>query len=356
MPARSTEIVLDLTPSARFDITDVAAEISNQYGGLLQDYRKTLCCSFHTTAGYLDQRLCARLGHRKKRLDQFIRIFQQLFPPNAGYSHDCIPLRKELSENEKEREPINADSHLTFMGAGLKNCVTYVNRPTLPIYFIDLDGVYKQVRRNRRTTVLAYNREEIVYQGRFSIPAPTEHLIDSFNLKNPCYGLFAHLNGLLDLYGVQKGRIDIQLAFEEQHAGLTVNEYETLLMRNDLPEALRNPLRYMVRRGRKLLHNPASIPAKTRDYAIYDLIYLYNELMDNVQMGRSVVDKVLSCLSAPASRIFRLKRSISLLVSNTSEMGPERIVLGTYQSPILLQRQPADKGVRHLEITLWNFE
>ncbi|MBI4531071.1 MAG: hypothetical protein HY709_06065 [Candidatus Latescibacteria bacterium] len=355
MPSQPVEIILNLTPKARFDIIDVAAKISDQYGDLFQRYRKTLCCSFHTTAGYLEQRFCARFDYSLKRLDQFLRIFQNLFPPNAGYFHDCMELRNELSDSEKAREPVNTDSHLTFISAGLKNCVTYINRQNVPIYFIDLDGVYKQYRRNRRTTILTYNEEEITYRGTFPVPVTTEHSIDSFNLKDPRYGFFTHLNDLLESYGIEKGRIDIRLAPEERHAGLTVNEYETLLMRNDLPEAIRNPLQYMVRRGKKLLRHPSSIPGKTRDYAIYDLIHLYNTLMDNVQIGRSVTDRVLSYLSAPASRLFQLKRHISLFVSNSVETGPDRIVQGRYQSPILLQHQATERGVRYLEVLVWNF-
>ena len=356
MSIQPVEITLGLTPRSRLDIVDVARKIRDQYGGLLKNYRKITCCSFHTTAGYLEQRFCAKLGYSERRLDQFIRIYQTLFPPGAGYLHDSMEFREELSESEKEREPLNADSHLTFMSAGLRNCVTYVNKPKLPIYFIDLDGIYKRHRRSRRTTVLAYNKEEVVYHGRFFIPVSGEHPISSFNLKDPRYGLFSHLNDLLDSYGIDKGVFDIRLPQEERHAALTVNEYETLLMRNDLPDAMSNPLRYTVRRGKKLLENPASIPGKARSYAIYDIIHLYNRLMKNVQISPSVVDKALSCLSTLVSRIFRLKRHISLLVSSSAETGIGRIVQGTYQSPILLQHQRADKDVRCLEITLRSFE
>ena len=136
--------------------------------------------------------------------------------------------------------------------------------------------------------------------------------------------------------------------------GLTVNEYETLLIRNDLPEVLRDPLRYMVQRGKKLLRHPTTIPGKTLDYASFDLIHLYNEFMDVLPM-RSVVDRIVSVLSSPASRILRLKRHISLLVSSSEETGPERIVQGTYQSPILIQHQAAVGGVRYLDITLRSF-
>ena len=356
MSIQPLEITVDLTPKARLDIIDVVSKITDQYGNFLENYCKTICCSLHTTAGYLEQRLCAKLGYSERRLDHFLRTFQKLFPPNAGYFHDRMELRKELSKSEKRQEPLNADSHLTFIGAGLENCVTYNNRPKSPIYFIDLDGIYKNHPRKRRTTILAYNKEKVLYHGRFLIPVNTQHPINSFNLKDPRYGLFAHLTDLLDCYGIEKGLIDIRLAQKERHAGLTVNEYETLLMRNDLPKALSNPLRYLARRGKKVLQNPASILGKTRGYASYDLIHLYNKIMSNMQIGHSVPDRVLSYLSTPASRILRLKRHINLLVSISSETGAERIVQGTYQSPILLQYQKADRGVRYLEITLSSFE
>ncbi len=355
MPIQPVEITLDLTPRSRFDIIDVASKVSDMYGDLLQRYRMTTCCSFHTTAGYLEQRPCAKLGYSQKRLDHFFRAFQVLFPPNGGYRHDCMELRKDLSQDERDRESANADSHLIFIGAGLKNCVTYVNKPKLPIYFIDLDGVYRHCRRNRRTTILAYNKREIVYHGRFFIPVTGEHPVSSLNLKDPRYGLFSHLNDLLNTYSIDKGIIDIRLAQKERHAALTVNEYETLLMRNDLPEATRNPLRYILRRGKRLLQNPASIPGKTRSYVIYDLIHLYNELMKNTQAVHSVANKVLSYLSTPALHVFRLKRHINLLVSSSVGTGIGRIVQGTYQSPILLQHQRPKKDVRCLEITLGRF-
>jgi hypothetical protein len=241
------------------------------------------------------------------------------------------------------------------MSAGLQNCVTYTNTSNVPIYFIDLDGLSEHARRTRRTTILVYNQEAVAYRGRFAMPTKPAHPIDAFNLRDPQYGLFAHLHHLIDVYGIEQGRIDIRLAPEERHAGLTVNEYETMLMRNDLPEVLRDPLRYMARRSKELLGNPATIPAKMRDYAIYDLIHLYNEVMDNVQICRSIIERGLSFLSGPASRLFRLKRCIHLFISGSGEAGLERIRQGSYQSPILIQYQQAAKGVRGLEITLWAF-
>ena len=134
MSAPPREMLLHLTPHARFDLIDVVKSVQAQHGDVFTPYRKTLCCSFHTTAGYLDQPFCAALGYSEQRLRQFLRIFQQLFPPNAGYGHDCMRLRTELSACAKAHEPANADSHLTFMSAGLQNCVTYTNTGHVPIY------------------------------------------------------------------------------------------------------------------------------------------------------------------------------------------------------------------------------
>ena len=64
-----------------------------------------------------------------------------------------MELRTELSDAQKDVEPHNADSHLTYLGAGLRNCVTYRTRPDAPVYFIDLDGT-NDVASRRRTTIV----------------------------------------------------------------------------------------------------------------------------------------------------------------------------------------------------------
>ena len=114
---------------------------------MLRRHTRVLYSSMHTTAGYLDQSLSARLQHDEDRLTQFIRSFRNVFPEGAAYHHDRMELRTELTEAQKEVEPRNADSHLTFIGAGLRNCVTYDARPDAPVYFIDLDGAYKGAYR-----------------------------------------------------------------------------------------------------------------------------------------------------------------------------------------------------------------
>ncbi len=350
------EITLALVPQSRLDVIDVAHRIAQECGDLLSRYRKALYCSYHTTAGYLEQSLCARLQHRREHVAPFIRAFQELFPHGANYRHDQLQLRTELSEEERQHEPRNADSHLTFIGSGLRNCVTYVNRPGTPVYFIDLDGIHEKGRRTRRTTVLAFNEEQVVQRGQIAVPV-SRHPIDSVNLKDPRNGFMDQLTALVEQSGIDKGRIDIALAPQERHVGLTVNEYETLLMRHDLAEVLRDPLRVMAIHSKHMLIEPMAIPSRTLDHAKFDFVHIFNELMDAFRVSESVVERILaSFIRVPAARFLRMKRSVSLFASDREGSGKSQIVQGTYQSPILVQWHRADCQVRRLDVTISRFK
>jgi thiamine phosphate synthase YjbQ (UPF0047 family) len=353
MPPR--EITLTLVPQARFDVIDVAQRIAAESGDVLEQNRKALYCSFHTTAGYLEQSLCARLQHSREQVAPFIRAFQKLFPPGADYHHDQLQLRAELTEEQRQREPRNADSHLTFIGSGLRNCVTYTNRPRKPVYFIDLDGIHEKGRRIRQTKVLAYDDEELVHRGQLAVPV-SRHAIDSVNLKDPRSGFMGQVIDWLERCGIDKGRVDIALDPHERHVGLTVNEYETLLMRHDLTEVLRDPLRMLAMQGRNMLRDPMAIPSKTMGYARYDFVHIFNELMDAFHVSESVVEKILIPFLTVPARFLRLKRTISFLVSDTNGAGRGRVVQGRYQSPILLQWQRPDNQVRRLDVTISRFK
>ncbi len=356
MPSHPKEVTLVLTPQARYDVIDVAKRIISEFGDLISQYRKTLYCSYHTTAGFFEQSFSARLNHSREHVDPFMRAFQKLFPPNADYHHDQLQLRAELSEEQRQCEPKNGDSHLAYIGSGLKNCVTYVNRPGQPVYFIDLDGIYENIARTRQTRALAYNEEQIVRRECFAVHV-SKHPIDSINLKDSRLGLIDQLNAWVRDYDIQKGRIDIALGTSERNAGLTVNEYETLLMRHDLAEVLRDPFKFMARQGKHMLLDPRAIPYKTINYAKYDFVHFFNELMDAFRVSESVVERILSTfIRVPAERFLRMKRSISLLVSDSEQPGQGRVVQGTYQSPILVQWREAAKQVRYLDITLTRFQ
>jgi len=267
-----------------------------------------------------------------------------------------LELRKELSEEERECEPKNADAHLIFISAGMKNCVTYENRPNQPVYFIDLDGVNGSASRSRRTTILGFNAEQAMQKITMPVPV-SKHPVDSINLKDARIGLCEQLNELIKYLDITHGRIDIELPQDEQNAGLTVNEYETLLMRHDLAEVLHNPLKYMAIKGKHALAAPKLIPGKTLDYAKYDLVHLFNELMDKMGVSETVIERLLSVfIRLPASHFLSMKRHISLFVSQDNGGNRGKIVLGKYQSPILVQWDRAHHETRNLNVTISRFK
>lgn len=356
MAVPPAELTLELKPQSRLDLIDVAERVRKRREDLFSIYAKALYCSYHTTAGYLEQSLSARFGHSRDSLGRFVGLFGQIFPPGADYSHDRLHLRDELSEEQRQNEPRNADSHLAFIGAGLRACVVYVNRDDAPVYFIDLDGIHAGQSRPRLTTVVGFNREERVHRLRIDVPV-SAHPIDSVNLKDPRIGLFDQIHHLLDRHGIGKGRVDISLALGERQAGVTVNEYETMLMRHDLAEVLRNPLRFMMEKGRHMWQDPRAIPTKALDYAKYDFVQVINELLDALGASESLVERIVAkIMGVPASRFLRMKRSLSLLVSDRDRPGKGSIVSGPYQSPILVQWNRATGGVRRLDVTLTSLE
>lgn len=355
MATPPTEITLTVSPSSRYDLIDITKRVRRECGEALNRYRKALYCSHHTTAGYLDHSLAARLRHESHHLSHFFGAFRTLFPPGAEYRHDQMDLRSELSEEQKEVEPRNADSHLTFIGAGMRNCVTYRNDPGTPVYLIELDGVNEGTRRVRSTSILAYDQEEFVHRATIPVPV-SRHPVDSINLADPRVGFLEEVNALLEQHGIEKGRVDITLAPQERNAGVTVNEYETMLMQHDLPEVLKNPLKYAALRGRHMLDDPLAIPGKTINYAKYDFVQVVNSLMEAFRFNESVVEKLLArIMEIPARRFLGMKRSVSFLASDGNQGGPARIVRGRYQSPILVQWRPADRQVRSLSVTLVRF-
>ncbi|MFQ5738053.1 MAG: hypothetical protein ACE5JX_03505 [Acidobacteriota bacterium] len=351
----TAEIDLELNPESRLDVIDVTERIRQRFGDCLLPYRKALYCSYHTTAGYLEQSLCARLNYSRDSVQSFVQSIHRLFPPEADYRHDQLHLRTELSEAQRLEEPRNADSHLTFIGSGLANCVTYLNSPETPVYFIDLDGIYGRTRRQRKTRVIGFTREESVAKTRISVPV-SAHPIDAVNLKSLNLGLFEQLRLLLKKHGVENGRIDLALAPNELHAGLTVNEYETLLMKHDLVDVLHNPVRFMAEKGRHMWRDPRAIPSKAINYAKYDLVQVVNEFLDALGLSESFLERIIGkFLAFPASRFLWMKRKVSLLVSEPEGDGRSSIIQGLYQSPILVQWKKANCQTRHLNVTLVRF-
>ena len=346
---------LRIQPASRLDLFDVRGRLRTEFGSDFARYPKAFYISDHTTAGYLDRRIAAVLDHDGDNIQDYLRVFQRLFPPGAGYIHDELHLRNDLSDRQRATEPRNGDSHLTFMGGGLRNCASYEQRGDEPVWFVDLDGVHAGGARARRATVIAYRREQHVRRLQVRVTA-SPHPIDAQNLRDPRLGVIGRLQSLVREHGIAFGRLDVSLPPEERHAGLTVNEYETLLMTHDLREVLRNPLRFMARMGKGALQAPLSIPAKALNYAQYDAVRLFNELMDRVGMRRSLVERLVNrALAVPVSHFLRMKRGIGLPILNRRAEGVGQIGWGTYQSPILVQWRGPGRATRTLDIRLVRF-
>jgi DNA-binding transcriptional regulator YdaS (Cro superfamily) len=106
----------------------------------------------------------------------------------------------------------------------------------------------------------------------------------------------------------------------------------------------------MAEKGRHMLSDPRAVPNRAIEYAKFDLVTVLNKLIDKLGMSESLVEKALARMMAvPADRFLRMKRSVSLLISD------QQIVQGSYQSPILVQWKKSERQARTLEIALTEF-
>ncbi len=348
MAAQPLDLTLELAPKARFDLVELRSHFPDEHQAMAA-YSHCLYWSSHTTAGFLDRSLTTRLS--AQHIPTYLDAFRTLFPEGAGYEHDRMERREDLSAAQREIEPRNADSHLAFIASGLRPCVTYPNKPGEPVYFVDLDGVVDSVPRRRLTRLIGFHHEQVIGTTRIEVPV-SSHPIDSVNLKDPRLGVTEQLAEFVQKSGVGKGRLRIVLDPAERHSALTVNEYETLLMTHDLAEVLRNPLSFFMEKYRHAMANPRALPAKTLGYAKYDFIRVLNSSMDLMGLRGSLVEKLVAkSLGVPAARFFRMRRSVSLLVSERED-GSTGMIEGTYQSPILVQWQRAPRATRVLHVTL----
>jgi hypothetical protein len=337
------------------DVTDVRAQAAEAFDGAFEQYARCVYSSPHTTAGYLPQSLAARLRVERPGNGSYLDLLRAVFPEGAGYRHDDMRERHELTPDERLVEPLNGDSHLAFIGGGLHACVSYRTSRPGPVPFIDLDGMNGGTPRQRSTRIIGYNEEREIARVTMSVPV-SPHPIDAFNLKDGNVGLYEQITELIERCDLRTGRVRLALAAGEASASLTVNEYETLLMRHDLVDVLRDPLRFAAEKAWHVWENPGAVPAKAMEYAKYDLVRAANQFVDALGLGASWVERILGlALAVPASRFLGARRSIDLLVSDSHATGCGRIVEGKFQAPILLQWRSPSRGARALDVTLSRF-
>jgi thiamine phosphate synthase YjbQ (UPF0047 family) len=353
MAAPPLDLTLPLSARARFDVIDLRARLSGEQREALAPYPRCLYWSAHTTAGFLDRPLTARLG--PGRVPTYVEALRRIFPEGAGYAHDWLEGRADLDPAQRAVEPRNGDSHLAFIAGGLRPCVTYPNGPGEAVCFVDLDGVNEGRPRRRLTRLIGFHREAVVGQMRLAVPM-SGHPVDSVNLRDPRLGIYDQLSEFVAAAGVGKGRLRLALEGGERDAALTINEFETLLMKHDLVAVLRNPLRFMAEEYRHALANPRAVPGKALGYARYDLVRVLNSGLDTLGLQDSLLERLLArTVAVPAARMFRIRRSVSVLVAERDD-GLPGPVEGVYQSPILIQWRRAERAVRALDVTLTALE
>src|SRR5687767_244194 len=201
MPSQPLDLTLELLPKARFDVVELRSHFAAEHQAFAA-YPHCLYWSSHTTAGFLDRSLTARLS--PEHIPTYVEAFRALFPEGAGYEHDRLERRDDLNEQQRAVEPRNADSHLAFMAGGLHSCVTHPNRAGESVFFVDLDGMIEGKPRRRLTRLIGFNTERAVHTTRIEVPVST-HPIDSINLKDPRLGLYDQLSEFVARSGIRRG-------------------------------------------------------------------------------------------------------------------------------------------------------
>ena len=182
MAAEPLDLTLELAPQARFEVVELRSRFPGEHREALAPYPKCLYWSAHTTAGFLDRSLSARLS--PAGVPTYVDAFRAMFPEGAGYEHDRLDRREDLDPAQRAVEPRNADSHLAFIASGLAPCVTHPNRTGESVCFVELDGIADGKPRRRQTRVVGFHDETVVQKTRIHVPV-SSHPIDSINLKDP---------------------------------------------------------------------------------------------------------------------------------------------------------------------------
>jgi thiamine phosphate synthase YjbQ (UPF0047 family) len=360
---------LELNPARRNQVTDLRPSLDEAVArGDLPPARHLLCISHHTTAGFPDRRLRLRLGSDPDRLRAFLEGLQDVFPREAGYEHDKLDRRTELSASQREREPLNADAHLAFIGGGFTNCVLHVRTGDSPVWFVDFDGTYETrtletLQRRRHVTVIAVDDETEVARLRFQVPVPEGAA--AVPLDAPDLGIIEAVEQALQETRVRVGRIRIRLDEPRLGAGITVNEAEALLMDRDLVDVLAHPLRFAhgsdADRDPDRDANPgARANGRTTDPRAPAAAAGLDRALEALSVSPDRRRRLLGrALSSPSPRILRMRPEGSLAVvpgSGDGRDGPGRILVGRYQSPILVQRSGLPERVRGVSVVLLRFD
>ena len=74
--------------------------------------------------------------------------------------------------------------------------------------------------------------------------------------------------------------------------------------------------------------------------------------MEALRVNESALERMVAKVMAVPARHFLRSRRVSFLASDHAGEGRARLVRGQYQSPILVQWQPAEKQTRAVAVSL----
>src|SRR5260370_7865265 len=84
MTAKPLDLTLEVAPKARFDVVEMRSRFAAEHEALA-GYSNCLYWSSHTTAGFLDRSISARLS--TQHVSTYVDAFRTLFPEGAGSEH-----------------------------------------------------------------------------------------------------------------------------------------------------------------------------------------------------------------------------------------------------------------------------
>ena len=129
------------------------------FPGALDPFPRCLYHSFHTTAGYLEQGLASRLTKQCAGDGPYVEVFRQLFPEGAGYEHDQLERRHELtraSARSSRATRIRTSRSSPLVSA--RACRTSTVRPSRCASSISTACTDGRPRR-RLTSIVGFTRE-----------------------------------------------------------------------------------------------------------------------------------------------------------------------------------------------------
>ena len=346
MPAPPRVVPVSLHPQQRVQAMDVNASLQQSGADLLQTHAQVLYFAHHTTAGFVEP-LPENPFPDQRAVRDHVEPFRTLFPFGADYKHDEMDRRRELSPQQRECEPRNADAHLVYIGAGLTPCASYPAAPDRPVYLLDLDGVNQDTGRQRlrRVTALGFTTEQQVSSASISVPSQRA---TSVGLRDPRFGLFDTLYAHLARHEVQYGRIRLQVS-STTGAALTVNEYEPLLMEQDLERALQSPRCFQ--RENATVYSNSHSNSHEHQSASGGNRHTSAPIKQPFASGRPPRPATASGVDSNSRgdsnhALLDLRDYVDLMVVPDEQNQQGRIVQGRYQSPILLRSASAPATVQ----------